>query len=65
MSDRQAQPDPTPRWDQVAGKQWGQTVQPVQEPAAKPRGARTGMLVLLGLLALVVIAALVIALIRS
>jgi hypothetical protein len=58
MSDRTEPvvPAPEPRWNQARGPQWGQTPQPVQEPVDEPRGARTGMLLLL---AAVVVAALV------
>jgi hypothetical protein len=59
-------PAPEPRWNQATGPQWGQTPQPTQEPAAaEPRGARTGMLILLGVLVIVAVVLLVSALVSS
>jgi len=59
-------PAPEPRWNQPSGPQWGQTPQPTQQPAAaEPRGARTGMLLLLGVLVIVAAVLLVHALMVS
>ncbi|WP_405578475.1 hypothetical protein [Streptomyces sp. NBC_01190] len=59
-------PVPEPRWNEASGPQWGQSPQPVQQPAAAElRGARTGMLLLLGAVVIVAVVVLIAALMRS
>ncbi|MYS24877.1 hypothetical protein GA0115240_17093 [Streptomyces sp. DvalAA-14] len=59
-------PPPEPRWNQPGGPEWGPTAQPTQQPAAAdPPGARTGMLLLLGVLVIVAVVLLVYALMGS
>ena len=65
MSDRETVPDPTPSWDQLHGKQWGQTPEPTQEPASKPAGAKGWTLGLLALVVLVAVVLLIVAVARS
>lgn len=52
-------PDPAPRSEAYAA-QWGPTPLPVQQPAAAPRGARTGALLIVGLLLVAVVVVLVV-----
>lgn len=58
-------PDPEPRLGGVTGPEWGQTSQPMQEPADKPRGAKAGFLIGVGVVVLVAVILLIVALVRS
>ncbi|WP_329129689.1 hypothetical protein OG552_04200 [Streptomyces sp. NBC_01476] len=66
MSERTdpAMPAPEPNLDRPGEPDWGPTPVPIQEPAAEPRGARTGALAILGVVVIIAIVALVWALVR-
>jgi hypothetical protein len=65
MSDRETVPDPEPRWDQMEGKQWGATPEPVQQPAPSPPAAKSWSLALLGLVIVAALALLIVAIINA
>ncbi|HEY3481363.1 MAG TPA: hypothetical protein VGL02_20915 [Streptomyces sp.] len=61
MSDRETVPDPEPRWDQLQGKQWGATPEPVQQPAPTPPAAKSWAMIGLGLVIVAALALLIVA----
>jgi hypothetical protein len=56
--------EPQPR-DAVYGAQWGPTPMPIQEPTSTPKGAKRGVLLIVGAVLVVALVLLVIALATS